>query len=410
MQRRSTGSKRFRVGDAAPRPTRADIYQAEHAPHDRTAYNDLHTQLAVPPRTSQLHPLALRHGLIASQLGLPMQPRSAADSGWYDDDEAWSDQTTRYDEWELQKELVTYEQTDPGYHERSALDIQPAPLAPIHYEQRHAQQLSAAEATARPHGVPPCAHDPARHHPSKAAPASPRARAAALPMPAAHYLSDEPVSYPHDRSWLKRALVLMALLSSGYAAYHYNGDRHDPAPTGTLPTPPLPASAVAAPEAPEPTPEATTPSSPDLAPQPPMSAKERRSAARAALIAERWRERRTARRSSASRSGEDESARDDVAQGGVLRINSRPWSQVHVDGQHVGHTPQMNLQLSAGTHRVTLINPELQLSKTLAVHIAAGDIATHTVNLDQSGRQFGRAPTPPASRRASRARQPAASR
>jgi hypothetical protein len=66
---------------------------------------------------------------------------------------------------------------------------------------------------------------------------------------------------------------------------------------------------------------------------------------------------------------------------GTLRLNSRPWSQVAVDGKPVGNTPQQNLQLSAGKHKIQLSNTQLGLTKTVAVTIKAGETLTQVVNL-----------------------------
>lgn len=66
---------------------------------------------------------------------------------------------------------------------------------------------------------------------------------------------------------------------------------------------------------------------------------------------------------------------------GMLRINSRPWSQVSVDGRLVGNTPQMSLRLSPGKHTVLLVNPEFSLRKTLTVQIKRGAIVTKIVEL-----------------------------
>jgi serine/threonine-protein kinase len=66
---------------------------------------------------------------------------------------------------------------------------------------------------------------------------------------------------------------------------------------------------------------------------------------------------------------------------GTLRINSRPWSQVVIDGRPIGSTPQMNVSLSEGTHKVTLINPDFDIKKTLTVKIKAGQIETQIVAL-----------------------------
>ncbi len=66
---------------------------------------------------------------------------------------------------------------------------------------------------------------------------------------------------------------------------------------------------------------------------------------------------------------------------GTLRINSRPWSQVVIDGKPIGSTPQMNVTLAEGTHKVTLINPEFDIKKTLTIKIKAGQIETQIVAL-----------------------------
>jgi len=66
---------------------------------------------------------------------------------------------------------------------------------------------------------------------------------------------------------------------------------------------------------------------------------------------------------------------------GTLRINSRPWSQVFVDGKLLGNTPQMNLSLSEGQHRISLHNPEFNLRKNITVTIQAGKVETQIVAL-----------------------------
>ncbi len=66
---------------------------------------------------------------------------------------------------------------------------------------------------------------------------------------------------------------------------------------------------------------------------------------------------------------------------GTLRINSRPWSQVYVDGRLIGNTPQMNLQLAAGRHRVTLVNPDFNIRHTVSVNITPGETTTRIVQL-----------------------------
>lgn len=66
---------------------------------------------------------------------------------------------------------------------------------------------------------------------------------------------------------------------------------------------------------------------------------------------------------------------------GVLRINSRPWSKVIVDGRFVGNTPQTNLVLGAGRHTVTLVNPEFGLQRVLTVTVKADETITEIVEL-----------------------------
>ena len=66
---------------------------------------------------------------------------------------------------------------------------------------------------------------------------------------------------------------------------------------------------------------------------------------------------------------------------GTLRINSRPWSQVFVDGKLLGNTPQMNVSLSEGQHRISLHNPEFNLRKNITVTIRAGEIETQIIAL-----------------------------
>ena len=47
----------------------------------------------------------------------------------------------------------------------------------------------------------------------------------------------------------------------------------------------------------------------------------------------------------------------------------------------VGNTPQGNLQLSAGKHKLQLINQQLGVNKTVTVNIKAGEITTQVLNL-----------------------------
>lgn len=73
-------------------------------------------------------------------------------------------------------------------------------------------------------------------------------------------------------------------------------------------------------------------------------------------------------------------SRGDVGTG-KLRINSRPWSQVYVDGRLIGNTPRTDLVLSAGVHTVTLISPDFGYKRVLAVPIKRGETVTKIVDL-----------------------------
>ena len=66
---------------------------------------------------------------------------------------------------------------------------------------------------------------------------------------------------------------------------------------------------------------------------------------------------------------------------GTLRLNSRPWAQVFVDGRMVGNTPVMNMPLSAGSHSIKLVNPQLGMTKNLKVKIQNGQVTTKIVEL-----------------------------
>jgi hypothetical protein len=66
---------------------------------------------------------------------------------------------------------------------------------------------------------------------------------------------------------------------------------------------------------------------------------------------------------------------------GYLRLGSKPWTNIAVDGKDTGlHTPQTRLKLNAGSHRITLSNPQFGVKETFNVDIAAG--ATETVIKD----------------------------
>ncbi len=66
---------------------------------------------------------------------------------------------------------------------------------------------------------------------------------------------------------------------------------------------------------------------------------------------------------------------------GTLRINTRPASQVYVDGRLIGYTPQLHIELPAGNHTVTLVNSEFNIRETITVTIHAGQTETRSLTL-----------------------------
>jgi serine/threonine-protein kinase len=58
---------------------------------------------------------------------------------------------------------------------------------------------------------------------------------------------------------------------------------------------------------------------------------------------------------------------------GTLNLNSIPSMQVLVDGKSIGNTPQIGVSVSAGTHRVSFVNPDEHFKKDVSVTVAAGE-------------------------------------
>lgn len=67
---------------------------------------------------------------------------------------------------------------------------------------------------------------------------------------------------------------------------------------------------------------------------------------------------------------------------GTLRINTRPWSQVFVDGRLLGNTPQLGVRLPAGKHTLRLVNPEFNMTKTITVDLGAGENLSRVETLE----------------------------
>ena len=71
-----------------------------------------------------------------------------------------------------------------------------------------------------------------------------------------------------------------------------------------------------------------------------------------------------------------------VPASGMLRINSRPWAHLYLDGRLVGSTPQVGLSVSAGEHSVRLVNPQFAMSKTFSVVVGPGENVTRVETLE----------------------------
>ncbi len=67
---------------------------------------------------------------------------------------------------------------------------------------------------------------------------------------------------------------------------------------------------------------------------------------------------------------------------GTLRINTRPWTRIYVDGVDRGVTPQQSLSLPAGKRRLRLVNKEFNISKTFTVEIRPGQSTTFVRNFE----------------------------
>jgi hypothetical protein len=151
-----------------------------------------------------------------------------------------------------------------------------------------------------------------------------------------------------------------------------------PPPAAMMPSPAIEGSPAAAPTEEEPPPEksksrAAARSGSERPPREPRQPREPRES----------REPRAAKSASPKHTSEPAPSAPAAASGGMgtLRVNSRPWSRVIVDGRLIGNTPQMSIPLRAGTHTLNLVNPEFGIDKKLTVEIKAGETITRAVTL-----------------------------
>jgi hypothetical protein len=68
---------------------------------------------------------------------------------------------------------------------------------------------------------------------------------------------------------------------------------------------------------------------------------------------------------------------------GTLRVQTRPWSKVLVDGRLVGTTPLMNVPVSAGHHTLTFVNDDFGIRKSVKIQVEDGQTLTQVLNLTE---------------------------
>jgi len=79
-----------------------------------------------------------------------------------------------------------------------------------------------------------------------------------------------------------------------------------------------------------------------------------------------------------------EKAEKAVGGNGVLMISSKPPCEIHIDGKATGlMTPQRSLPLSAGKHKIMLVNAAEKIKKTFTVDITANETSKVIQNLMQ---------------------------
>ena len=58
---------------------------------------------------------------------------------------------------------------------------------------------------------------------------------------------------------------------------------------------------------------------------------------------------------------------------GFLTLDTYPWTKVSENGRVLGNTPLVGVPLSAGTHVLTLDNPQDNIHQTTTVVVKAGE-------------------------------------
>lgn len=66
---------------------------------------------------------------------------------------------------------------------------------------------------------------------------------------------------------------------------------------------------------------------------------------------------------------------------GKLRVQTRPWSKVFLDGRLLGTTPLTGIEVDAGRHTLKFVNPEFGIEKEIQVTVKDGDTVTKILTL-----------------------------
>ncbi len=71
-----------------------------------------------------------------------------------------------------------------------------------------------------------------------------------------------------------------------------------------------------------------------------------------------------------------------MQESGTLNLDTTPWSTVSLNGRNLGTTPLVRVSLPAGTHVLTLTNPERGLRTTYRVRIRPGETTSRRIGLE----------------------------
>ncbi len=102
------------------------------------------------------------------------------------------------------------------------------------------------------------------------------------------------------------------------------------------------------------------------------------------MAATTMRQRRRARRRAPMETPMVEEAMEaaPAAEAGFLTLDTIPWSEVRLGSRNLGTTPLRRIELPAGSHTLTLVNPERGLRTRYQVTIRAGQTVTRRVGLE----------------------------